>query len=213
MPQRTETFGPLVVAYDDEGTLRPRPWTLLQSGWAVELLPDLAPGPVLELCSGVGHIGQAVAVATGRGLVQVDVDPDACALARANADTNGLGASVEVRCGDLRTQVHAAERYALVLADPPYLPSDEAEAEEQDPDLAVDGGPDGLDLTRRCLAVAGSAVDASGAVLLQTLGPEAVGRLGPDLEAAGLRLVDVRTHDERRAVALLRPLRSPLCPA
>ena len=88
MPTETMTFGPLVVAFD-ERVLRPRPWTLLQASWAAELAVGAPAGPILELCSGAGHIGQAAAVLSGRGLVQVDVDPHACALAEANAAAIG----------------------------------------------------------------------------------------------------------------------------
>jgi methylase of polypeptide subunit release factors len=205
MPAETMQFGPLVVTFDDR-VLRPRPWTLLQASWAAELALDLPPGPVLELCSGAGHIGQATAALTGRGLVQVDVDPQACALAEANAAANLPAGVVQVRCGDLGTAVSAWERFPLVLADPPYLPGHEVEDWPHDPVHAIDGGPDGLDLPRRCLAVAGAHVQAGGVVLLQALGVAQVEGLAADLDAAGLELVDVRSADDRRAVALLRPL-------
>lgn len=204
MPVETLTFGPLVVTFD-EGVLRPRPWTLLQACWAADLAPDLSPGPVLELCSGAGHIGQAAAALTGRPLVQVDADPHACALAVANAAANGLGASVEVRCGELDATVRAGERYPLVLADPPYLSRDEVEDWPEDPVHAIDGGHDGLDLLRRCLVVAGAHVEPGGVVLLQALGGDQLDQLATEIGAAGLELVEVRAADERRAVALLRP--------
>jgi methylase of polypeptide subunit release factors len=198
-------FGPLVVSFDDR-VLRPRPWTMLQASWAAELSPDLPHGPVLELCSGAGHIGQAAAALTGRSIVQVDVDPHACETAEANAAANLPGGRVEVRCGDLDAVLGADERFSLVLADPPYLPRDEVDDWPDDPDHAIDGGDDGLELLRRCLTVAGLHVAPGGAVLLQTLGREQVESVGAELEAAGLQLVDVRTEDERRAIALLRPV-------
>src|SRR5207342_2779859 len=48
---QTLSFGGLSIAHDDR-VLRPRRWTLHQSHWALELLPGLPDGPVLELCSG-----------------------------------------------------------------------------------------------------------------------------------------------------------------
>ena len=205
VPLENLTFGPLVVTFD-ERVLRPRPWTMLQSSWAADLAADLPPGPVLELCSGAGHIGQAAAALTGRGLVQVDVDPHACALAEVNADTNGLGDRVEVRCGELDAMIRADERFPLVLADPPYLPRDQLHAWPEDPTLAIDGGPDGLDLLRRCVAVAGAHVEPGGAVLLQLLGPDQLNGLAAALDTVGLELVGLRAHDDRRAIALLRPV-------
>jgi methylase of polypeptide subunit release factors len=202
-------FGPLTVTFDDD-VLEPRPWTLLQATWAAELAAAEeghgAAGPLLELCSGAGHIGQAAVALSGRPIVQVDVDPHACRLARANAEANGLADRVEVRCGDLEADgLLGDERYRLILADPPYVPSDEAAALEDDPPGAVDGGSDGLDLGRRCLTVAARHLAPGGAVLLQALGAAQVEALGPDIADAGLAVVEVRTEDERRAVALLRP--------
>jgi methylase of polypeptide subunit release factors len=220
VPDETLTFGPIRVTFDDR-VLRPRPWTLRQASWAGELTADLPPGGVLELCSGAGHIGQAAAVLTGRPLVQVDVDQHACALAEANAAANGI-ADAHVRCGDLEEVLAPGERFALVLADPPYLPQDEVDAWPGDPDHAIDGGPDGLDLLRRCLTVAGRHLRPGGAVLLQTLGRAQLEDLAADLADAGLALAEVRVEDERRAVALLRPVevgagapdpgRSPVAP-
>ena len=211
MSAETLVFGPISVAFDD-AVLRPRPWTLLQAEWAAELaaagLPD---GAILELCAGAGHIGQAAAALTGRALVQVDVDAHACGLARENAVRNGLGDVVEVVCADLdgwSAPPHgagdASGRFPLVLADPPYLPSDEVPAWPDDPSLAVDGGGDeGLELPRRCLRAAARLLSPGGAVLLQAHGPAQVENLAPDVDALALRVAEVRSVDDRRAVALL----------
>ena len=196
-------FGPLCVTFDD-GVLEPRPWTLAQATWAAELAPTVPEGPILELCSGAGHIGQAAAALAGRALVQVDVDPHACTLAEANAAANLPDGAIEVRGGDRDVAVALHERFPLVLADPPYLPSTQSGDWPDDPPLAVDGGGDGLDLPRRCLATAGRHLADGGVVLLQALGRSQVLRLAADVAAAGLRVIDLREIDDRRAVALLR---------
>jgi release factor glutamine methyltransferase len=203
--QETVPFGPLRVTFDDR-VLRPRLWTLAQSQWAAELAPGLPAGAILELCCGAGHIGQAAAVLTARDLVEVDLDPHACSLAEANAVVNAHQLDVEVRCGDFATVVGPTERYPLVLADPPYLPSGDVTAWPDDPRLAIDGGEDGLDLPRRCLAAAARHVLPAGAVLLQVRGTAQLDALAPDVAGAGLRVVEVRSHDEHRAVARLDPV-------
>ena len=134
-------FGPIEVAYDDD-VLEPRPWTIEQSRWAVDLLGDRPDGAVLELCAGVGHIGLVVGHETGRALVQVDVDARACDLARRNAERAGV--ATDVRCGELAEALAAHERFALVLADPPYVPSDDVDDLPEDPEDAIDGGDDGV---------------------------------------------------------------------
>lgn len=66
-------FGSLDIHFDDS-VLRPRPWTIAQSMWADELLIDAPDGAVLELCSGVGHMGIMLASLVSRNVVLVDVD-------------------------------------------------------------------------------------------------------------------------------------------
>jgi release factor glutamine methyltransferase len=168
----TLDFGPLTIEYDDR-VLRPRPWVQLQSRWAAELLDDGAvPGPVLELCSGAGHIGLLVAELTGRRLVAVDLNPAACHFTRTNARRAGLEDLVEVREGRLEDAVGSDEQFVLVVADPPWVTSAEVGRFPEDPLLAIDGGVDGLAVARACLEAVAGHVAPGGSVLLQ-LGDDA----------------------------------------
>jgi methylase of polypeptide subunit release factors len=99
---------------------------------------------VLELCAGAGQIG-LLAVAEGdRELVLVDLDPAACAYAHSNARRVGLADRVVVRQAALHEAVEPGERFAVVIADPPWVPSGAIGRFPEDPLLAIDGGPDGL---------------------------------------------------------------------
>lgn len=201
MTRRQTRFGPIEVAYDD-AVLVPREWTLEQSRWAVALLPDLPDGPVLELCAGAGQIGLVVAVETGRALVQVDADPRACGYARANAERARV--SSDVRCGDLQRALVAGERFPFVLADPPYVPSDEVDELSDDPKDAIDGGADGLDIARACIEVAGEHLVDDGLVLLQLGSSEQADLLRREVGDHGLETVEVRTVGTSGALVLLR---------
>lgn len=163
---RTCEFGPLRIRYD-ERVLEPRPWTLAQSEWAAELATDAPDGPILELCTGAGHIGLAAVLLTGRRAVLVDADEAACELALSNAHDAGLADLVEVRHGPMDQVLRDDERFAVVIADPPYIPSSETGVFPDDPLLAIDGGDDGLDLARLCLEVAAAHVVPGGSVVLQ----------------------------------------------
>lgn len=200
-PLRRTMFGGLVIAYDD-GVLEPRPWTVLQSQWAVELAEEVASGPMLEVCSGAGQIGLVAAVASGRELVQVDIDPHACSYARLNADAAGLAHRVEVRCATLEETAAAGDRYPLILADPPYIARSAVHRFPDDPVLAIDGGPDGLDLARACVDLFRSVLTADGVALLQLGGSDHVEAL-TEFAAPDLRLVDRRIAGPTRCVALL----------
>jgi methylase of polypeptide subunit release factors len=205
MTIRTTRFGSADVTYDD-GVLEPRPWTIQQSRWAIELLGEVPDGPVLELCAGVGHIGLVVAVEAGGELVQVDVDPRACELARANAERAGV--TSDVRCGELDEALGTDECFPLVLADPPYVPSHEVADLPDDPAGAIDGGEDGLDIARTCLAVAAGHLAAGGRLVLQLASTEQAAQLRPAALDHQLEVVEVRAVDGGGALVLLRPART-----
>ena len=150
----TATVGGLAVEYD-ASVLKPRSWTEAQARWAAELSPGLPDGPLLELCSGVGHIGLLAASLTGRDTVLVDASPTAVAFARRNArQVMVAGLRVEVRHGPMTDVLRKDERFPLVLADPPYLRSADITQYPDDPPSAVDGGEDGLATARSCCSCA-----------------------------------------------------------
>ncbi|MGZ5398993.1 MAG: methyltransferase [Nocardioides sp.] len=196
------TYGSLVIEYD-ERVLRPRPWTTHQADWGAELLGGAPPGPVLELCAGAGQIGLLTVASSGRDLVSVDVDPVACEFARRNADTNGMGHRVEVRCGDLREVVRPEERFALIVADPPYLGPEDVARYPEDPLVAIDGGPDGLVVAWSCVDVIGRHLMPGGRALLQLQDTDQAHRIRDGLPPRGaLALTDYRTRG-RGLIALL----------
>lgn len=195
-------FGPVTIRYDVR-VLRPRPWTLLQSSWAADLAAEAPDGPLVELCAGAGHIGLAAAVLSDRDLVQVELDPVAAQFARTNAREAGRAERVQVREAPLQHALHPDERFAVMIADPPYLPTEQVATWPDDPPSAIDGGRDGLMITRDCLRVAAQHLVPGGHLLLQTAGPaqsDAVIALAAGLP---LRSVEVRVVDDARAVSHL----------
>ena len=194
-------FDILDISYD-ERVLEPRPWTAEQSRWGAELLAPLPPGPILELCTGAGHIGLLTAALSGRPLVAVDIDPVACAFARHNAARAGL--DVDVREGPMERVLAAEESFALVTADPPWVPRAETGRFPDDPLLAIDGGDDGLDLARLCLTVADAHLAEEGSVLLQLGTEDQVTEIAAwASERVRLRVTDSRAHGTRGVVARL----------
>ena len=197
-------FGGLDIAYDDR-ILTPRAWTTLQAEWAAEVLAAVPQGPVLELGAGAGHIGLLTICHRRRSLVSVDASPVACAYARANAEAAGLGDLVEVRQRDIEAAVEPGERFALVLADPPWVPSEETVRYPADPPGAIDGGPDGLDVARVCVRVAAPHLPPGGAMLLQLGTRQQAADLADQTERSGLVLTEVR-EGECGVVARLTPV-------
>ena len=196
--------GSLVVEFDDT-VLEPRPWTARQAEWAAELSPGLPDGPLLELCSGAGHIGLLAARLTGRDAVLVDASEAACAFAESNAgQVRADGPEIAVRHGLMVEVLGDDEAFPLVLADPPYIPSDQVSVFPEDPTLAIDGGTDGLAIARECLAVAGRHLVAGGALVLQLRDVEQARLLASESETVGLTGGEVREETGHGALLLLR---------
>jgi release factor glutamine methyltransferase len=196
----------------DDSCLTPRPWTIEQSKWAATVA-DVPGGPILELCAGVGQIGLVAAMMTGRRLVQVDRNPRACQWARVNAEQTELADRVEVRQGDLEQAVATGERFAVILADPPYVPTAEV-AGFDDPVTAIDGGSDGLDLAWRCMQVADEHLEPDGLLSVQLRGRSQAAALLALYRGSTRRRLEpagVRAWGSDRAVAHYRA--RPQCPS
>jgi HemK-like putative methylase len=189
------TFGDLEIAYDDR-VLAPRAWTVMQAEWAAELLAAWPAGPALELGCGAGQIGLLALHRLGnpaRRLVCVDASAAACAFVRQNAEAAGLAERVDVRQQDLAEAAATDERYAIVIADPPWVPSDELGAHPDDPPSAIDGGPDGLDAARVFVRIAATHLLPGGSVLLQLGTHDQAAALDAELEDVGV--TEVRGGD------------------
>jgi release factor glutamine methyltransferase len=187
-------FGRLRIAFDRR-VLRPRPWTAAQSAWAAEILATAPGGPVLELCSGAGQIGLLSIADCARHLVCVDLSPVACAYARQNAAAAGIADRVEVREGPIDEKVRDEERFALVVADPPWVRRADTGRYPDDPLLAIDGGHDGMDVAWNCIDTARLHLSPAGSLLLQLGTVEQVDAVRERLRGDELAVTEVRWHE------------------
>lgn len=199
-------FGGLDIAFD-ERVLRPRSWTLAQSEWAADLLRDAVDGAVLELFAGVGHIGLAALAANQRELVLVDLNPAAIEHARRNVEAAGLGARASVREGRIDEVLQPEETFAVIIADPPWVPTEGIREFPEDPTIAIDGGADGLDLARTCCAVIDRHLADGGSAVVQ-LGTTEQAELIDDHLArvlgSALRVVETRSYERGVLIRLTR---------
>ena len=139
--------------------LIPRPDTELLVDRAVDLAEEAGPGArVLDLCTGSGCIGLAVAARVpGARAVLLDASPEALSVAKENIRRNQLGARVTAVLGDAKEAPDPALwDFDVITCNPPYIPTEvipslEASVRDYEPHLALDGGADGLDFYR-CIA-------------------------------------------------------------
>ena len=113
---------------------------------------------VLDLCSGSGCIGCAIADALPQARVVLsDVSPEAMDVSRRNVNRNGLAGRVSFMLADVTKQPPIMTgSFDLVVSNPPYIPTFdiltlEPSVRDYEPVWALDGGDDGLDLYRAIL--------------------------------------------------------------
>jgi methylase of polypeptide subunit release factors len=209
--ERQTSFGGLTISFD-ERVIQPRQWTVAQAHWAAELVRRSPPGPVLELCAGVGHIGLLTVTFEPRDMVMVDMDGTACDYARRNIAANRPAAQVDVRQGRLDEVLESHERFAGIIADPPWVPSREVERFPEDPLSAIDGGPDGLAVAWVCVGVVARHLAVGGWALLQLGNTRQAAAVQERLQAApslGLEVAEVREYDGRGVLVHLVPVTTP----
>ena len=153
-------------------------------------------GRALDLCTGSGCV--AVAFARARPTWRVtasDVSRDALGLAWENARRAGAAFSLRVVEGDLFAPFDG-ERFELVTANPPYIPSAELgelapDIRDFEPRLALDGGADGLDVVRAVVRGASAHLEPNG-VLAVEVGYDQAPRATELFERAGFLEVRVQ---------------------
>lgn len=137
--------------------LIPRPETegLAEQAWTRLSTLDGTEATALDFGTGSGCLAIALAAKCPHArIVALDASARALDVARANAARHGLAHRIEFRLGDGFAAVKPGEQFAMVVANPPYIPTPdlgqlEPEVRDHDPRLALDGGPDGLDFFRR----------------------------------------------------------------
>ncbi|MEU0508800.1 putative protein N(5)-glutamine methyltransferase [Amycolatopsis sp. NPDC006125] len=151
----------------EPGVFVPRRRTELLVEEAARLAP---PHPVaVDLCCGSGALGAALAAELDLAeLHAADLDPAAVRCARRNVPG-------EVHEGDLYEALPDGlrGRVDLLVVNVPYVPTDAValmppEARLHEPQLALDGGADGLDIARRVVAGAPEWLAPGGRLLIET---------------------------------------------
>jgi release factor glutamine methyltransferase len=190
-------FGPLRLAVGP-GVFVPRPETEgLAELAAVRLRAQPEPRVAVDLCTGCGAVACFLADAVpGARVLATELDPGALVWAERNAARHG----VELAAGDLDQPLPPEEagRVRVLTANVPYVPSDQIEllprdVRDHEPRLALDGGPDGLDVLRRVAALAPGWL-AVGGVLLSEIAEDQGADAVRVLADAGL--AKVRLHHD-----------------
>jgi release factor glutamine methyltransferase len=159
----------------DERVLVPRP----ESEHVVEaVIDDLRArrktgGIVADVGTGSGALAITLACELpDLAVYATDISPDALSVARRNAALNGVFQRCTFVAGDLLAPLAVfGERLDAVVANLPYIPARDLPVAPNpagfEPRVALDGGPDGLDLYRRLLRQLETVAAADAAMFLE----------------------------------------------
>ncbi|WP_246795289.1 50S ribosomal protein L3 N(5)-glutamine methyltransferase [Burkholderia perseverans] len=184
--------------YVDERVIVPRSFIgeLLDDGLQPYVADPEHVGAVLELCTGSGCLAVLAAEAFPNADIDaVDLSEDALAVAEINVTDYGLDHRIALHHGDLYAPLpveRLAEpelRYDVILSNPPYVNADSMAAlpdeYRHEPEMALAGGDDGMDVVRRILRDAKKWLKDDGVLVVE------IGNERPHVEAAfgGLDLI------------------------
>ena len=132
----------------NKNTLTPRQETEILVDMIIKDIKGSSPD-VLDMCSGSGCIGLAIAKETSSNVTLCDVSKKAIKISKKNAQVN------QVKVNFILSNMfkNIPSRYDIIVSNPPYInKSDleklEIEVRDFDPKLALFGGFDGLDFYR-----------------------------------------------------------------
>ncbi|MBN3806974.1 50S ribosomal protein L3 N(5)-glutamine methyltransferase [Paraburkholderia sp. Ac-20336] len=144
----------------DERVIVPRSFIgeLLQDGLQPYVEDPEQVGAVLELCTGSGCLAILAAHAFPNADVDaVDLSAPALEVARRNVADYHLDERIALFEGDLYAPL-AERRYDVIISNPPYVNATSMQAlpaeYRHEPEMALAGGADGMDIVRRIIAEA-----------------------------------------------------------
>lgn len=126
---------------------------------------------VLDMCTGSGCLAVLAALAFPFAHVDgVDISPSALEVAMHNVGAYNLHDRVFLHCSDLFQKL-APRQYDVIICNPPYVNAGSMDALPQEyrhePEMALAGGDDGMDLVRRILADAPAYMAPKGILVLE----------------------------------------------
>jgi release factor glutamine methyltransferase len=156
----------------DQRALIPRPETEILGEIALKVIraQPSSRNRLLDIGTGSGVLAITLALeCSSLSIVGSDVSPLALNLARENAEEQGLERRIEWIESDLLKSVTGP--FDFLVANLPYIPTAElpklASEVQRDPQIALDGGPDGLSVIRRLVQDAPNVLTGGAFVILE----------------------------------------------
>ena len=139
--------------YVNENVLIPRPDTEILVEEVIKIASKMQNPVILDLCTGSGAIGISIAkYVKDAKIYATDISEEALEIARKNANNLGVTEKMKFIKSNLFEKIKNI-KFDIIVSNPPYIKKEDihylSEEVQNEPQLALDGGIDGLDFYRR----------------------------------------------------------------
>ena len=141
--------------YVNEDVLIPRPDTEVLVEEVIKIAKKINAKKILDLCTGSGAIAVSLAkYIQNSEITAVDISREALKVAKLNAKNNEVENQITFVESNLFEKI-PKQKYDMIVSNPPYIRKDviktlDKEVQEE-PEIALDGGYDGLDFYRKII--------------------------------------------------------------
>jgi release factor glutamine methyltransferase len=166
--------------------------------------------PILDIGTGTGCIAVTLAKEMPQArIVATDISEEILALAQRNALKHEVAARIDFRIGSLFEPVGSDERFDIICSNPPYVPDHEwpdvpRNVKEYEPETALRGGVDGLDLVRPLIAQSIQHLSPGGLLAVEIASVQKDEVLHLAREAGFTSAEGVKDHEQKTRVLLAR---------
>ena len=144
--------------YVNEDVLIPRPDTEVLVEEVIKIAKKINAKKIVDLCTGSGAIAVSLAkYIEDSQITAVDISNKAINVAKLNAKNNNVENQITFVESDLFKQL-PKDKYDIIVSNPPYIKKEIIKSLEKEvqkePQIALDGGYDGLDFYRKIISKA-----------------------------------------------------------
>ncbi len=150
--------------------LSPRMETEILVEQALTCCKNFKKPTVLDLCTGSGAIAVAIAKNSKSEVTGIDISKGALDVATINAKNNDV--KIQFLQSDLFNNLKKRAKYDIIVSNPPYIKSKDIkkldeEVRKYDPEIALNGGEDGLDFYRKIISESQKYLNKNGFLLFE----------------------------------------------